>query len=122
MLDQKESEFKQIELIVVITDRSKADKIKEVYKKEEINFNILCFGKGTASTEMLEFLGLDNIEKAILISVVTNDRKQYVLDKLNEKMHFKDKGSGIAFTIPISAVGGISTMQILTKTLKGESL
>lgn len=122
MLDQKEPEFKQVELIAVITDRNKADKIREVYKKEDINFNILFFGKGTASTEMLEFLGLDNIEKAIIISVATHEKAKYMLDKLNEKMYFKDKGSGIAFTVPISAVGGISTIQILTKTLKGEAL
>ena len=80
---------------------------------------------GTAVRETLATLGLEKTEKAVLLAVVTEDTWKAVRTDLRRKMRIDVPGTGIAFTVPLSSIGGRRALMFLTQhqplTLKEES-
>ena len=58
-------------------------------------------------------------DKAVIVSIVKEERVKEILTAYDEK-YFKTKnGKGIAFTIPISSLIGVSIYQFLTNSQEG---
>jgi len=112
-MDEKLCTPKKIKIIITIVNRGKAEKVTELFKKHDIRFNIICLGRGTANSEILDYLGLGETEKDIVISVVHEENVQSVMQELNDKMKFSKPGNGIAFTIPITSVDGAVTLDYI---------
>ena len=70
-------------------------------------------GKGTATSELVDLLGL-NIQKAAIISVVREDKAETIMKWLEEKFATIKNGKGIVFGLPVSDVAGL--VQIPTET------
>lgn len=111
---------KPIKLLVSIVNRTKGEKVEELLQEIGITYHLICLGHGTANSDILDYLGLGEIDKDIVFSVVECDKINVALNTLNEKLHFKKDGNGIAFTIPINSVGGPITLKILTGLLRKE--
>ena len=75
---------------------------------------MVIYGKGTADREMLNLLGLAENEKAIILSVVREDNIPEVLETLAEKFEKIKNGKGIAYTIPMKSIIGVSIYQFLS--------
>ena len=56
--------IKKLKLLVTIVDRSKALFYTDLIEQFEVNMQTVVYGKGTAASEMLSYLGLAEIEKA----------------------------------------------------------
>lgn len=65
----------------------------------------LCFtvnGLGTATSEMMDLLGLGTAEKTILVTVLPKDFANHALSSLKDLLEeVERKNRGIAFTLPI---------------------
>ena len=72
-------------------------------------------GTGTAVQETLSTLGLEKTEKAVLLAVVTAQTWQEVQRDLRRKMRIDVPGTGIAFTVPLSSIGGKRALGFLTE-------
>lgn len=103
-----------IKLMVTIVERDKGAKIVSLYKKENLHFDFICLGRGTANSEILDYLGLEATEKDIIISMIPNAKVNLVKEKVNEKFKLSTPGNGILFTLPLSSVSG-QIPQILCK-------
>ena len=112
-MDEKLCTPKKIKLIITIVNRGNGEKITNLYKEDNIQYNLICLGRGTANSEILDYLGLGETEKDIVLSVVHEENVQSVMQKLNGKFNFSKPGNGIAFTIPISSVDGIATLDYI---------
>lgn len=102
-MDEKQ-EAKKIKLMITIVDRGKGEKLTEMFRENCSMYNIISLGKGTAKSEILDYLGLGQTEKDIVLSVVPEERVHSIMNSLREKMHLKEPGNGVAFTIPIGSV------------------
>ena len=91
---------KRLTMLIVICDRGKDKKITVFFKDRNAAFSLLTLGKGTASSKMLSYLGLGQVEKAVIFSVMPDDEARDVLLKIDEKLDLKRPGHGIAFTLP----------------------
>lgn len=107
-------EVKPLKLMITIVDRGKGKKLISYYKSHNINYTILCFGKGTASSEMLDYLGLDESVKDVFISTVYAEDVPKIFAQLKEEMELHKAGKGIAFTIPLDSIGGMASFCALT--------
>ena len=111
-------------LMVTITDRRSTDAFLQLYQQRGVDVNLRTVGSGTAVRETLATLGLEKTEKAVLLAVVTEDTWKAVRTDLRRKMRIDVPGTGIAFTVPLSSIGGRALM-FLTQhqplTLKEES-
>ena len=114
--------IKKLKLLVTIVDRSKALYYTDLLEQFEINMQMVIYGKGTADRDMLNLLGLTDNDKAIILSVVREENIKDILETLAEKFEKIKNGKGIAYTIPMKSIIGVSIYQFLSnnKTLKKE--
>ena len=97
-------ENKSYKLLTTIVNRGKGDKIVAMFNQQEILFNLIILGEGTADSEILDYLGIGEIDKDVVLSIVAEEKLEEVLKDLREKMQFSLPGKGIAFTVPLSSI------------------
>ena len=96
--------IKKLKLLVTIVNRSKALFYTDLLEGFDVNMQMVVNGKGTASSEMLMYLGLAETEKAVIFSIIREDRIKEIMDTLEEKFNKMKDGKGIAYTVPLKSV------------------
>ena len=114
----KGSDIKKLKLIVTVVDRAKAEFYMDVLSQFEINCQMFTGGVGTATSELVNLLGL-NIQKAVLLSVAREDRVDEIMNALEKKFETIKNGKGIAFAVPMSSVIGVNMYQFLSNNRQG---
>ena len=109
----KNGGIKKLKLLFTVVDRPKGEFYLDVLGQFEINCQMAMGGAGTATSELSELLGL-NREKAVILSVVREDRMKEVMSCLEEKFRTVRNGKGIAFAVPLSSVIGVNMYQYLS--------
>ena len=114
--------IKKLKLLVTIVNRSKATYYIDLLEQFEVNMQLVIYGKGTANSEMRDLLGIVETDKVVLLSFVREDKVNDVLETLKEKFDKIKNGNGIAYTIPMNSIIGVSIYQFLSnnKTMKKE--
>ncbi len=102
-------------MMATISDRNQARRFLAFYKEHGITMTLITFGRGTTSSEILDSFGLEAAEKAVLFSFVTDSEWRQIKNGLQKQMKIDIPGSGIAFIVPISSVGGKKQLQFLTE-------
>ena len=113
-----ESAIKKLKMLVTVVDRSKGEFYLDVISQFDVNCQMVMGGLGTAKSELIEMLGLNN-QKAVLISVVREDRVEDVMKVLEQKFTTIRNGKGIAFAVPLSSVIGVNMYQFLSNNRQG---
>ena len=106
--------MKGLKLLVIIVDREDVDKVAETASAQGASFAHVCYGRGTANNSILNMLGLGESEKGVVFAAVNPDSIEKIYSDLEYRFDFRKPGGGISFTIPMSAVGGPATLQILS--------
>ena len=113
-----ESAIKKLKLVFTVVDRAKAEFYLDVLSQFEVNFQMVAGGKGTATSELIDMLGL-NINKAVLVSVVREDMVEPIMKCLEDKFSTIRGGKGVAFAVPLSSVIGVNMYQFLSNNKQG---
>ena len=103
-------------MMVTITDRNRKKKFEEFYKKNEHMVFFTTLGRGTANSEMLDYFGLEESEKVVILSVVTEETWKKLRREMIVKMQIDVPGTGIAFIVPLSSIGGEKTLHFLIQS------
>ncbi len=106
--------YDRTDIIFTIVSKGKGEEIVDLMREKDILINVKCYGRGTATSGILEMLGLGATEKDIVLSFVKNERSADVLNDISAKMNFAKPGKGIAFTVPLQSVAGAKTLKLLT--------
>ena len=113
----------ELYMMVTITNRQLTRKFVECYKENGAQVGSVTVGMGTAANEILDYFGLDGMEKSVLFHLVTDAAWRQIKPALRKKMQIDLPGMGIAFIIPVSSVGGKKALNYLTcgqEFVKGE--
>ena len=108
-----ESAIKKLKLIFTVVDRQKGEFYLDVISQFEVNCQLVVGGLGTASSEIIELLGLNN-HKAVILSVAREDMVPQIMNTLEEKFETVRHGKGVAFAVPLSSVIGVNLYQFLS--------
>ncbi len=100
-------------MMTTIVDRKIIKKYLELYQDNNLHVMFLSLGFGTAANEILDYLGLESIEKAVAFSILEEHSWQSIKKQLEKKLQIDAPGGGIAFTVPLSSIGGKKTLQFL---------
>ncbi len=100
-------------LMTTIVDRKKANRYATLYQENNLNVMYWSLGFGTVANEILDYLGLESNEKAIAFSVLEKNTWITIKHELERKLQIDAPGEGIAFTIPLSSIGGKKALQFL---------
>lgn len=97
-------------LLVTVVPRRKAEYYVDLIASFECNMQLEVTSFGTSGVFGLGY----DIEKQTIFSVIRQDRVAEVMAKLNEKFSTIRGGKGLAFTIPLSGMVGVSSYQFLS--------
>ena len=114
-----ETAIKKLKLIITVVDRAKAEFYLDVFSQFEVNFQMATGGKGTATSEIVDMLGL-NIHKAVIMSVVREDMVDEIMKCLEEKFEKIRNGKGIAIAVPLTSVIGVNMYRFLSNNKQGK--
>ena len=103
----------KLKLLFTVVDRQKGDFYADVIQAFEVNMQIVVAAEGTASDEILGYLGLSATEKAVVISMVRDDKAPAILSMLEEKFKTVKNGKGVAFTVPMTSTIGTLVYKFL---------
>lgn len=106
--------YDPVEMLVTIVDRGLGEKVVGFNRAHDVKVNMICLGRGTASSRVLDLLGLGSTEKDVVLSFVPVNRVQEALSNLGEKMEFQKPGRGIAFSIPVNSIAGANVLHYFT--------
>ncbi|MDR0623523.1 MAG: hypothetical protein LBG10_03750 [Treponema sp.] len=93
-----------IKLLFFIIDWSKTKVISSVFEEEKVRFHFISKGKGTASSEILDLLGIGASDKAVILCLEQDMMVPVLLREVRKKLGFHSPGAGIAFTVPLSGI------------------
>ena len=108
-----ESAIKKLKLLFTVVDRNKGEFYLDVLSQYDVNFQTVINGTGTAKSEILDMLGLNN-NKAVVISVIREDLTDTIMNVLDEKFNTIRNGKGVAFAVPLSSVIGVNIYRFLS--------
>ena len=106
--------YKKLKLLITVVNRNKAEFYADLLQGYEVNFQTRVLAQGTAHSETLHLLGLQNEEKCVIFSVVREDKTEEILHVLQDKFDSVRGGKGIAFTTPLSSVIGVTLYGFLS--------
>ena len=104
----------RLKILVTTVNRSKADFYMDHIQSFGVNMQMVFFGKGTAPREILAALGLADSDRAVIFSVIGEDRLPAALESLEEKFKTIADGKGIAYTVPLKSIIGKSIFNFLS--------
>jgi hypothetical protein len=107
-------ETNKLELLVTIVNRSKAEFYMDVIQSYEANMQIACQAQGTATPDMRKLLGLVDVDRTVIFSVIKESRVNDIMYQLNKRFRTVKNGGGIAYTIPMSSIIGVAWYTFLS--------
>ena len=83
--------------------RNLGEKYLKFYLEQHIEVQLVTLGRGTANDAMLDYFGLESHEKAVLFSVVDDQKWEELSVGLHRGMRIDVPGTGVAFLIRLRA-------------------
>lgn len=93
-------------MLFLIATPKLVKKAEDLLRQEKIAVQHLFHAQGTATSEVMDMLGLDGIDKMILMSMMPKPCADDTLKKMRKKLHLGMPNTGIAFTLTLSGSSG----------------
>ncbi|MGD9887133.1 MAG: hypothetical protein AB7T03_04135 [Bacilli bacterium] len=94
-----------MKVLVTIIDRPLCDQVIKIYEQNGLAYQVEVLGKGTANSELLDYLSLGKKEKTLVLGFALRNEVDNAFPALRKHLEFDKKGAGVAFTIPITSIG-----------------
>ncbi len=107
------------DFMITVTDRSAAEEFAAWFRDKGAPLVLTARGRGTASTDVLDYLGLEATEKAVLFCTTTQGRR--LVHQAEKELWLDVPGRGIVMTVPLSSIGGrVAKEYLLGADAQGE--
>lgn len=109
-----------LDIFVSITTGAFSEKCRAMYQSRNLEVAVSTLGHGTADSVLFDYLGLDSHEKTIQFLAMSGSQSKALLQEFRRAVHYEKRGSGIAFIIPVSGVGGKTIMEYMMNQKEDE--
>lgn len=96
-----------------IVNPGMSERMNDICSRLELPLRIELLGRGTATKNMLELLGLSTREYHIIMTVADSERTSALIDEARRELYIDAPGQGIIAATPIKSVGGGRTLSHL---------
>jgi hypothetical protein len=93
-----------LKFVIFIINWKAARYVSEIFEENHVRFHFICKGRGTASSEVLDLLGIGASEKAIVLCLEQDVMVSLLIKEVNQGLQLYNPGAGIAFAIPLSGI------------------
>ncbi len=107
-------------MLFLIATPKLVNKALGVFKEGNVPMQYSFHAQGTATSDVMDMLGLDGVDKNILMSMMPKDFADEMLRKLRKKLHLGMPNTGIAFTVLMS--GGSGHLVQMVENLEPEEI
>ena len=104
----------ELDLMVTIAPRNSARQFLELFARHSASVTLSTLGAGTAGNELLDYFGLEKTEKVVMFSMVTRSTWRTVKSAMQKELRIDVPGTGIAFIVPVSSIGGKKPLAFFT--------
>lgn len=112
---------KRAKLLVCIIKKKDEIALAEAMNECCVSLHFSGIAFGTAKTHYMSYLGLDEVEKRLVYSLIPDYCERQVLRAINRRLKLYLVGNGIAFTIPLSGISSIVSNAILSTPVRDEA-
>ena len=99
--------MESMKLILSIVERGQGAAMLRLYRKRQVPIHLQCAGKGTATSEIMDILGLGSSEKDVLLSFAAVSAAKKLLHDLDNELRGHTGGAGIVVSIPVSGLNSL---------------
>lgn len=119
MKENATNALKKLELLFTVVNMSKAEFYMDLLGSFEVNAQFVLPAAGTipGSSGKRSF-GIEDTDRAVIVSVIREDRVRAAMNKLEEKFRTVRDGKGIAYTVPMSGTVGVAIYRFLSNNRK----
>lgn len=103
----------KLEILITVVNREKTDFFMDLIESADVNMQFSMSARGTANIALLNKLGITDTEKSVIFSVIKEENSKEILELLDKKFGTTRGGNGIAYTIPMSSIIGVSAFAFL---------
>ncbi|MDO5574539.1 MAG: hypothetical protein Q4G60_11255 [bacterium] len=96
-----------IMIVVTIAERGYGKALAKFYTERNVPCSYQCMGHGTASSELLDVLGIGSAEKDILVSYASKPDAERLLYQIVNEIKEDSYGNGIVFNLPMSGLNSL---------------
>ena len=89
----------EINMLMTVTKRSVGRRLLACYEEIGLSSTLCTLAQGTATSEILDYFGLEVTEKMVTLTVVSDDTWKQVKRELEDRLQIDVPGTGIAFQI-----------------------
>ncbi len=104
----------ELYLLTAIVERKLLPKVVSIYQERAVPTSFVTLGHGTAPADRAGFF-LGGTEKAVVFSFATRETWREAKRGLRQSLHIDVPGVGVAFTVPLSSIGGRRELAFLTE-------
>lgn len=105
-----------IKMLVSIVERGRGSAIMKLYTEHQVFLHCQCPGTGTATSDILNILGLGSSEKDVVISYAAASAAERLLTDLDADLRGAAKTAGIVFMLPLTGINNLVASIIQYKT------
>ncbi len=113
-------QMEPMKVLLFITSRGSGRKWIDALKKHHINYHLQLSGKGTASSAMMDILGLENSDKDLIVSFCTVTAAADLAQKMSEGIRNVTALHGVMMILPLAAMNHLSVVMASQETRTGE--
>ena len=108
------------DLIITITDRYNSEAFSAWFQGQGIPLVLTTLGRGTATTEILDYLSLEATEKAVLLCMTAHSPR--LVRRAARELWLDVPGRGVLMTVPVGSIGGKAAKDYLLQQEAEESM
>lgn len=110
-----------VRCMVTIVDRGRGARVAQICRAHHAPVQLALLGHGTASAEIMDWLGLDEPEKDIVLGLLPEERVKPLLAELTAALGLFAPGRGIAFTAPLSGISAAAHQRVAGDAARSQS-
>ena len=109
---------KKLLLFITIVGEGQATAIRRLFERYGCSAQCVERGEGTATKEIYNILGVENIGKDIVFSFISEDKVEDIKKVLEAFFITSKRNRGISFSIRLSSIIGVRVYQFLANTIE----
>ena len=116
---EERPDIKKLLLYTIIVPRGQSDNIARLLKANKSSAQFFQIGEGTASSRIREILDIEDTDKDIIYTIVSEEAAKEIKKELDVFFLVNKKNRGIAYTIPLTTLMGVKMYKFFTQTVRG---
>jgi nitrogen regulatory protein PII len=94
----------RLKALFLVVDWDRLNVVSEVLARESCLLSFVCNGSGTASSEIIDLLGIGATVKAVFCCLAQSADTPRLIQEVRQALGARSAGAGIAFSVPLAGV------------------